>query len=189
MYGYGSFTCLCSNSQYKQLETMINQYKDFMEESNHYTIPDTNYIMVEIAIIDYSKSAKIIGKYAIHKFDCIALRQMNSKYIFIKDEDNFRDIFCNKKGSEIAFHFLNIEERYSILALFSSYSFVKDNVKLLYFNRMSDRHYEIEINTWCRQLFKEKSKYTLINGLTNESETIDVIDYLIDDQLTGVVLN
>ena len=59
MYGYGSFTCLCSNSQYKQLETMINQYKDFMEESNHYTIPDTNYIMVEIAII--AKVLKSLG--------------------------------------------------------------------------------------------------------------------------------
>lgn len=181
-FGYSSFVLLLSDLQHDLLTETILQFKDFTDIVEEYAVEREKgkYWFVQVDIMDYQRTAEELCHFAFTYFDFIAMKQEDSQFILISNEEHvlkaWEDLYA--PGQEIYFLYdmLSIEERYNAACNTSLTIDPFGETRLIY--DIDGAKYSLSFGKECRQLFQEDPEIEILDGYTNISTIIDITDGL-----------
>lgn len=180
-FGYSSFILLLSDLQHDLLEETILQFKDFTDIVEEYAVEKEKgkYWFVQVDIMDYQRKAEELCHFAYTYFDFIAMRQEDSQFILVPNEEHvlkaWEDLYA--PGQEIYFLYdmLSIEERYNAACNASNIDPFGEN-RLIH--DVDGVKYSLVFGRECRYLFQEDPEIEILDSCTNISTIIDISDGL-----------
>lgn len=181
-FGYSSFVLLLSDLQHDLLEETVLQFKDFVDIVEEYPVEKNKgkYWFVQVDIMDYQRKAEELCHFAFTYFDFIAMKQEDSQFILIPNEEHvlkaWEELYA--PGQEIYFLYdmLSIEERYNAACNVSNIIDPFGENRLIH--DVDGVKYSLHFGRECRQLFQEDPEIEVLDDTTNISTIIDISDGL-----------
>ena len=177
-FGYSSFVLLLSDLQHDILKETILQFKDFVDIVEEYAVEKEKgkYWFVQVDIMDYQRKAEELCHFAFTYFDFIAMKQEDSQFILISNEEHVLKAWDElySPGQEIYFLYdmLSIEERYN--AACNTGIGIDPYGENRLIHDIDGAKYSLSFDKECRQLFQEDPEIEVLDSCTNIATIIDI---------------
>ncbi len=181
-FGYSSFVLLLSDLQHDLLEETLLQFSDFTDIVEEYAVEKEKgkYWYVQVDIMDYQRKAEELCHFAYTYFDFIAMRQEDSQFILVPNEEHILQAWnaLYGPGQEIYFLYdmLTIAERYDAACSVAMTLDPYGENRLIH--DVDGVKYSLIFGRECKYLFQEDPEIEILDSCTNISRIIDISDGL-----------
>lgn len=177
-FGYSSFVLLLSDLQHDLLNETLLQFKDFTDIVEEYSVEKEKgkYWLVQVDIMDYQRTAEELCHFAYTYFDFIAMKQEDSQFILVPNEEHILKAWdaLYGPGQEIYFLYdmLSIGERYDAACHTSLTLDPFGENRLIH--EVDGVKYSLIFGKECKYLFQEDPEIEILDDCTNISRIIDI---------------
>lgn len=121
MGGLSYFVCMMNIEMLNDAKVKCNIHPEMLEITEYYRLfpENANLYIVQITMVDYTKTEKEMGAFFARMFRFICFHQSGSRFIFVPEAQRFKVLLTNLFPKEnrlkfITYNMLSIEERESL---------------------------------------------------------------------------